>query len=457
MDPAELTLAECTAAIERLELTPTELTEACLARIERLEPRIEAFVTIDSSGAMAAASTLQEELARGHRRGPLHGIPVAIKDLIDVAGLPTTASSRVLRGNVAGRDAPVVARLRAEGSIVLGKTNTQEFAYGVVSAPTRNPWDTVRIPGGSSGGSAAAVAAGMCPGALGTDTAGSVRIPSALCGITGLRPRRDVVSLEGIVPLSWTLDSCGPITRTAEDAQLMWQGMTGAAPSVPVMKDLSVGVTDLQEDFLDLDAEIEAAVGAGMDEMERAGARLERVRLPAFEQWASSGGILGKLLASEAAAAHQQAGWLDRRDDYTQETLTALDYGAKLLATDVALARRRLDMLKSEWLDAIEGVDVLLLPTTPVPAPLVSEVEEPQSGHGHRPPIAGLLTRICGPVNYCDLAAVSVPCGFSSRGLPIGMQFVGRDETTVLGAALGWQRLADWHLQRPPMAATATG
>nr|MBA3429961.1 amidase [Actinomycetota bacterium] len=234
----DLFLTEAVESVQVGDLSPSELLESCLARIDEHESQLHAFVTVDAQGARSQAQDSSDAV----RDGRLHGVPIAIKDLIDVAGLPTSASSEVLAGNIAATDASVTARLRSAGAVFVGKTNTQEFAYGVVSAPTRNPWDTACIPGGSSGGSAAAVASGMCLGALGTDTAGSIRIPAALCGVTGLKPRPGTVPMDGIIPLSWSLDTCGPLARSAADVDLMWQALSGAPPAAAAEPGLSIGV-----------------------------------------------------------------------------------------------------------------------------------------------------------------------------------------------------------------------
>lgn len=243
MDPADLTIEEAARAIEARSLSPVELTEACLERAQSWEPVIGAFVRLEPERAMGEARALTEELARGGRRGPLHGVPLAIKDVIDVHGWPTTASSRVPDARPARDDAPVVRRLRAGGAVLVGKTNTQEFAYGVTTPGTRNPWDPERIPGGSSGGSAASVAVRGCLGALGTDTAGSVRIPAALCGVSGLKPSRGAVPMEGIVPLAPSMDVCGPMAGTASDVALLWEVMTRGPISPPFVRaGVSLGV-----------------------------------------------------------------------------------------------------------------------------------------------------------------------------------------------------------------------
>jgi aspartyl-tRNA(Asn)/glutamyl-tRNA(Gln) amidotransferase subunit A len=448
-DPANLGLTQASEAIAAGALSPLELTNACLARARRLEDRLQAFTHIDESGARQQAEAATAELARGTRVGPLHGIPIAIKDLIDVAGLPTTASSRVLAGNVATTDATVVTRLRAGGAVLIGKTNTQEFAYGVVTAPTRNPWDTARIPGGSSGGSAVAVAGGMALGALGSDTAGSIRIPSALCGISGLKPRQSSLPMDGIIPLSWTLDSGGPMARSVEDLELMWRVLTGSQSETAPLASLRIATPEW-DSLGDADAEVIDAVEGAIAVLGRTGARRAPVTLPPFELWDRPRNIV---IATEALTAHREAGWYpDRADDYGPELVRSLKWAESITGEQLVSARRTLAGLARVWLSALEDADILALPTTPIPAPRSDEVAA-MRGESFRPEVVIKLTRLCGPVNWCDLAAASIPCGFTREGLPIGLQLVARQESTVLSAAHSYQSRTDFHTRRPPLEA----
>jgi aspartyl-tRNA(Asn)/glutamyl-tRNA(Gln) amidotransferase subunit A len=441
--PADLSITEAAHQIGHGELSPLELTISCLERIERLEPSLHAFITLNADRVLDQAKKLTDQPGVG----PLHGIPIAIKDIIDVAGMPTTAASKILRHNIASMDAPVVMRLREAGSVILGKTNTQEFAYGVVSAPTRNPWDLERIPGGSSGGSAAAVAASMCPGAIGTDTAGSVRIPAALCGVTGLKPTPGIIPLDGIIPLSPSLDVCGPIARSAADVAIMWSALTGAASIAPAAgSELRVGSPRSLSDIGELDEEVESATEELISILVAAGSSRVSTELPHLKEWDFPRSVP---LMTEALVVHQEAGWFpDRAADYQDETRAALEYAEKLSAAQLVSAYKTLEGLTAR-LNAVFGdVDVLVLPTTPVPAPAVDEANGDDGAH--RPPVTRSLTRICGPINWCRLAAISVPCGFTKGGLPIGAQLIGRDENTVVGAALLYQAMTDWHKRRPP-------
>jgi aspartyl-tRNA(Asn)/glutamyl-tRNA(Gln) amidotransferase subunit A len=446
--PVDLTIAEASTAIAKGELSPTELTAACLERADELEPVLKTFVTLDADGAIAQARELTEALAGGAPRSPLHGIPIGIKDLIDVVGLPTTAGSRILAANVASADAPVVARLRLAGTVIMGKTNTQEFAYGVVTAPTRNPWDTTRIPGGSSGGSAAAVAGAICPGALGTDTAGSIRIPSALCGVSGLRPRQENVPLDGIVPLAPSLDACGPIARDVADLILIWNALhpAGAGPSHPE-RELRVASPERLDAILDTDSEVATAFETAVAKLSERGARVTPCELPSFSEWDFPRSVP---LMVEALIVHKDAGWYPQRtEDYTPETLASLGYAEKLPATVLLESQRKVVELVDRWRAALAGNDVLALPTTPYPAQTIEEATV--SDGKHRTPVVRNFTRTCGPVNCCDYAAVSVPCGFTSEGLPIGIQFIARDEETALRAGAEYQAITNWHGRRPPL------
>ena len=443
-DLADLDIEGAGRAIAAGELSAVELTEACLGRATLLEGDVKAFTLLDGAGALRQARALDAECARGDTRGPLHGIPLCIKDLIDVEGLPTTASSRVLRDNIARTDAPVVARLRAAGGVIVGKTNTQEFAYGVVTAPTVNPWDRDRIPGGSSGGSAAAIAAGMSLGGVGTDTAGSIRIPSALCGISGLKPRPGIVSLEGIIPLAPSLDACGPMARTASDLGVLLDAMTEVARERVDATRLHVALPDDVE-VAAADPEVAAAVADATRVLSDNGLTTVEVSLPSFEEWDVPRSLP---LMLEALEVHRARHWYpDKQELYTEETLGSLRYAETVDAAKISDAARRLSELKSALVAVFERADVLVLPATQGAAPTVAEAMNKDGGH--RTPVVRRLTRLCGPMNVCGLAAASVPCGFSSDGLPIGLQLVGREESTVLAVAEHYQSLTEWHERRP--------
>lgn len=408
-----------------------------LARIHEHETELNAFAHLDIDGAAAQAEALDEELSRTGPRGPLHGIPVAIKDLIDVAKMPTGAGSRLLEGHIAARDAPVIRRLRDAGAIVLGKTHTHELAYGVFTRGTRNPWDPTRTPGGSSGGSAVAVAAGFAAAALGTDTAGSIRIPSAFCGVCGLKPRHGTLPMDDIVPLSWSLDSCGPVARTAADLRLLWETLARQRPPPSAPASLRVGVPDLSR-VAEVDPEIRQLVERTYEIFEGAGCETTAVSLGRFDRWDKG---RGHLLMAEALAAHIEAGWYPGHSEaYTEETRGNLEAAAKVPAWKLAAGLRALEPLKDELAGVFAGADVLLLPTVPIPPPTWADIGSDDSRK-----IKSALTLLCGPINLCPLAAISVPCGFTSRGLPVGLQIVARTESTALDAAELYQESTAFH------------
>jgi aspartyl-tRNA(Asn)/glutamyl-tRNA(Gln) amidotransferase subunit A len=460
-DLTRLTIAAAAARIRARELSPVELTEACLSRIEAVDGRLNAFITITGDEALAAARAAEDEIAAGKYRGPLHGIPVALKDLFAVAGVRTTAGSKILAGNVSREDSDAAARLKAAGAVILGKLNLHEFAFGATGVnphygPARNPWDTERITGGSSSGSGAAVAAGECLAALGTDTGGSIRIPASLCGVVGLKPTFGRVSRWGVIPLSWSLDHVGPLTRTTEDAAIVLQAIAGRDPldassaEEPVpdyraalaggVEGLRVGVP--REFFFEgVDAEIEAAVRKAIGALEVLGARVEEVSLPRI---AEAPAAIVAIMLPEATAYHQ--GWLAARpDDYGEDVRYRLEMGALYPAVACVQAQRFREMMVEAWRrEVFTRVDVLATPTTMVTAPLIED--------------GGLdatfaLIRLTNPLNLLGVPAMSLPCGFATQGLPIGLQLAGRwfDETTVLRAARAYEQATGWHTRAPPL------
>ncbi len=458
-DLTHLTIAQAADRIRARELSPVELTEACLSRIEAVEPRVNAFITVTSDEALAAARTAQDEIAAGKYRGPLHGVPVALKDLFAVAGVRTTAGSKILAGNVSREDSDAAARLKAAGAVILGKLNLHEFAFGATGVnphygSARNPWDTECITGGSSSGSGAAVAASECLAALGTDTGGSIRIPASLCGVVGLKPTFGRVSRRGVIPLSWSLDHVGPLTRTVEDAAIVLQAIAGRDPldassagePVPdyraALRDgvggLRLGVPR-EFSFEGLDPEVEAAVRKAIALLGEMGARVAEVPLPHI---AEAPAAVTAIMLPEALAYHQK--WVaERPDDYGDDVRYRLEMGALYSAVTHVQAQRFREMIVQAWRrDVFSKVDILATPTTLVPAPPILE--------------GGLdatfsLIRLTNPLNLMGVPAISVPCGFTPPGLPIGLQLIGRwfDEATVLRAAHAYEQATDWHKRRP--------
>lgn len=454
-----LTLARLAERLRAGDLSPREAVAASLERIERLEPALNAFVSVRGEEALAEAAALE----RRTERGPLHGVPVAVKDVIDVAGARTTAASRILADNVATSDATVVARLRRAGAVVVGKLNTHEFAFGATTTsphfgPARNPWDTDRICGGSSGGSGAAAAAGMVAGTLGTDTAGSIRIPSALCGVTGLRPSTGRVSNRGVVPVSWTFDTVGPIARTAEDCALLLEAVAGAdrgdpasvdAPVPAYLPSLASGVSGLRIGVVShlvegCDPGVAACVETAVGELAALGARVERVDASFLRETEV---VTQLVMLPEAATAHLP--WLRTRlADYGADVRARLLAGLLLPATATITGQRARRRLYARAGELFARHDLLAAPTMPVTAPRIGEDDVELAGA--RVPYRLALMPFNSPWACLGLPAASVPCGFVDD-LPVALALAGRRlaEGTVLRAAHAFQQVTDWHERRP--------
>ncbi len=454
-----MTVAALAAAIRRGELSPREAVQDALERIERDDPAYNSFITVRGDEALAEADAL------GPSGGPLHGVPVGVKDVIDVAGTPTTAASKVLADNVAAADATVVARLRAAGAVVVGKLNTHEFAWGASTTsqafgPARNPWDTERICGGSSGGSGAAVAGGLVPGALGTDTAGSVRIPAALCGVTGVRPSTGRVPNRGVIPVSWTYDTVGPLAHTAEDCALLLDAIGGpeprdasttsvpAEPCVPGLEDgvegLRIGVVAHLLEDVPLDPRVGAAVEEAIAELGRLGARVERVEAQFLRRAEAAQQLV---MLPEAAEAHLP--WLRTRlTDYGPDVRARLLAGLLLPASAPITGQRARRALAEEARPLFDRFDLLASPEMPIVAPRIGE--DPVDVGGRELPYRLSLIPFNSPWSCLGLPTASVPCGLVD-GLPVGLALTGRRlaEATVLRAAHAFQRATDWHARRP--------
>lgn len=460
-----MTLAALASRIRAGELSPREAVEHSLACIERIDPAINAFISVRAEEALAEADALGEAPT-----GPLHGVPVAVKDVIDVAGTPTTAASKVLRDAPPARvDALVVERLRRAGAVVVGKLNTHEFAFGASTTsaaygPARNPWDTVRICGGSSGGSGAAVAAGLVTGTLGTDTAGSIRIPAAFCGVTGIRPTTGRVPNRGVVPVSWTYDTVGPLARTAEDCALVLDAIAGSAPDDPTttaapaepcydgigrgVDGLRVGVVAHLVEEVPADPRIVAAVEEAVEELGRLGARVERVDARFLRR---AEVVQQLVMLPEAAEAHLP--WLRTRlEDYGPDVRARLLAGLLLPATAPITGQRARRALAHEARSLFERFDVLASPEMPIVAPRIGE--DPVDVAGERMAYRLSLIPFNSPWSCLGLPTVSLPCGLVD-GLPVGLALTGRRlaEATVLRAAHAYQTVTDWHERRPPVAA----
>jgi aspartyl-tRNA(Asn)/glutamyl-tRNA(Gln) amidotransferase subunit A len=464
-------MLELARLIKAKQVSPVEVVQAHLDRIAALDGKLRAFITVMEESARAAAKAAEAAVASSDRVGPLHGVPVGLKDLYCTKGVKTTGGSKILGDWAPPEDATVVSRLSDAGAIVLGKLNMHEFAFGPEGVNPHygtpwNPWDAVthRICGGSSSGSGAAVAAGLCPGALGSDTGGSIRIPASLCGISGIKPTYGRVSRAGVLPLAWSLDHVGPMCRSAADCALMLGAMAGYDPRDPTtsvlpvpdymaaltgdIKSLRVGV--LRKFF------IESAGASQRQAMEQVvttlgelGAKIQDVDLTTAELAAAASTAV---LAPEAYAYHER--WLKERPaEYGADVRERLRVGAFISGADYVNGQRARALIRNDVDTALHRLDVLIAPTTPIAATAVGagEVEI----NGERQPVRPALIRFTRPFNATGHPAASVPCGFTAEGLPIGLQIIGRpfDEATVLRVADAYQRATDWHTRRAPMGA----
>ena len=455
----ELLDADLASVARRLRaraVSPVELVEAALARIRKLEPQLRSFITVTDEAALAAARAAEREIAAGGYRGPLHGVPLGLKDVIATAGLRTTNGSRIFARAAPAEDAAVVRRLKSAGAIVIGKNNLHEFAMGSTTAnpyygACRNPWNLAHVPGGSSGGSAAAVAAGLCFGALATDTAGSVRSPASQCGVVGLKPTAEVVSAEGVFPVSPTLDHVGAMARRADDVGLILDAIatfprqSGEPHRVEAGK-LRIGVPTSYF-YEGINSEVEEALGKALAKLAELGATMHPVVWPAARETAESALAIA---AYESARTH--AAWLaERPQDYSPELRERLQAAARVPRADYDRALAGVARLRREFLAAMEGVDVLAAPTNPVPAP--KHGEQTVRLGAEELPIASVMPRFGAPANLLGCPAASVPCGFSRDGLPVGLQLIGRPfcDKMLLSVAAMYEGACPWQSLRPPL------
>jgi aspartyl-tRNA(Asn)/glutamyl-tRNA(Gln) amidotransferase subunit A len=460
-DLCYLTLHELSDRIRAKQVSPVEATQATLERIERLNPKLNAYITVMAEQALSDARAAEQEIASGGYRGPLHGVPIGVKDLCATKGVRTTAGSKILTGWVPDEDAPVVQKLREAGAVITGKLHLHEYAFGTTAVnphygPCHNPWDTERITGGSSSGSGAAVAAGLCYAAIGSDTGGSIRIPASLCGIAGLKPTYGRVSLRGVVPLAASLDHLGPMARTARDCALVLSAIAGhdaqdpTSADAPVenwaaglgggLKGLRVGIGNYALD--DAAPEVVRAFRDAVGTLERLGAKTRQVDTSVLGTYFYVGGVI---LLSEGAAYHKD-NIEQRPQDYGDDVRMRIESGLDQKAVDYVRAKQFMRNLRLTCDDVLlADIDLLVMPTTIMTAPRIDSVasEDPTLG----------LSRLTLPINLTGQPAISVPCAFTDEGLPVGLMLVGRRfaEATVLRAAHAFEGASGASSRRPPV------
>lgn len=465
---ARPTICELSRLYSTGAISPVEIVQATLRRIGRLDPRLNSFLTVTAEHALARARQAEAEIRAGRKRGPLHGVPYAAKDLLDTSGIRTTVGSKILRDRVPRRNAAVIEKLDAEGAILIGKAGLHEWAYGITSTnphfgAVRNPWDTGRIPGGSSGGSAAALAAGLCTFSLGSDTGGSIRIPAALCGVTGLKPTFGRISRYGAFPLGHTLDTLGAFALRVEDAAWVHQAIAGwdsrdvVSSRQPVHKCLLESEPRLDGTVIGVPAsfyfdglvpDVATAMQVALRVLETLGAELVEVRIPDIATYNSLHRVI---LLAEATSVHRRR-LEERREDFGDDVRSLLDQGRFVLAADYLHAQRARRIFCRDFDAVFARVDALVAPAIPIPTARIGELKIEIQGHRENVRLA--TTRNVRALNLTGLPVLSVPCGFHSDGLPIGLQIVGRkyDEVQVLQIGHAFEQATDWHQRIPSMA-----
>ncbi|MCH7735372.1 MAG: amidase [Chloroflexi bacterium] len=466
-DLAFASIEELAPRIRDGELSPVTLVENCLERIDALDGKLNSFLVVFREDALQQAEALRQEIADGHYRGPLHGIPIGLKDLIDVEGTVTTGGSTILKDNIAKSDATVTRNLKKAGAIVMGKLNLVEFALGATGmnphfGPGHNPWNLDRITCGSSIGSGAAVGGGLIYGALGSDTGGSVRMPAAVCGIAGLKPTYGIISRAGVLDLSWSCDHVGPMTRRVADSALMMTALAGYDPLDPAssrepvpdytaaidrgLDGVRIGVPE-HYFFDDVDSEVEAAVRLGVELMEANGASVSAIPMP----WAAKGRAINlSVMLPEALSVHEK--WLkEHRDQYSPEVHTRLESAIGMSALDYVKALRARSWFNEQMAEATRDVDVLVTPTVPIQTPTIEACTPPPGENTGRE--GGELGKFTGVFNTTGTPSLSVTCGFTEDGMPIGMMISGKpfDDVAVLRIGDAYERLAGWWKRRPAL------
>jgi len=488
-DLAFAPISQVAALFRKRKLSPVELTRLLLARIAKLDAQLNSFITVTADLALTQAKQAERELSArkaSRDRGPLHGIPISLKDNIYTADVRSTAGSKILAKFIPERDATLVAQLKAAGAVLLGKTNLHEFAYGVTSnnphfGPVHNPWNLACIPGGSSGGSAAAVAAGLCYGSIGTDTGGSIRIPAALCGIVGLKPTLGRVSVDGVIPLSPKLDCAGPLARTVHDAALLLEPILQRVKGEPSPRALEksagkpaakrkfiLGIP--KEFFLDIvSPDVQFVFDEALRTLKKLGVRFKEISLPLLKETEDAG---SQIAWPEATLYHQEAGWFPARAaDYGEDVSSRLAIGAKTSAVTYLAALEFREKFIQQFHLALEnhGVDALVYPTSPITAPQIGQetiritsgadrsrvprTNGPSAQTEGQHATRALLLRNNRPGNLAGVPAISIPCGFTPDQLPVGLQFLGAvtDEHLLLQLALRFEGACP-QTRRPPPA-----
>jgi aspartyl-tRNA(Asn)/glutamyl-tRNA(Gln) amidotransferase subunit A len=463
--PEFLSIEEAGRLLRKKEISPVELVDAALARIERGNPGLNAFLTIVADEARRQARAAERTIRSGNASGPLHGIPISLKDNFWTRGIRSTAGSKILANFVPNEDSDVASRLARAGAILLGKTNMHEFAYGITNenphyGPVRNPWAQERISGGSSGGSAVAVATGMGFASMGTDTGGSIRIPASLCGIVGLKPTYGLVSVAGVVPLAETLDHAGPLGRTVTDVCIMLQAVTVKYPKgapAPECRKLRKNIPRRfrlgwpKEYFFDrVDAEVRRAIEAAGKTLESLGARIEEVSLPHL---ADSVEPSTNIAMAEATRCHEAQGFFPARAaEYGEDVRKRLEMGREVRAVDYLNAFAVKREIEKEFRAAFARVDAIIAPALPIAAPRIGENE--LMIEGEKETVRSALVRLNRPANLTGDPAISIPCGFTRAGLPIGLQLIGAhwSEARLLAIALAYEDATEWHKQHPKLS-----
>ncbi len=461
-----LTIKDLSHLIKKKEISPVELTQSFIERIKRLDEKINAYITILESESIKTSRKAEKAILSGNYLGPLHGIPISIKDAIMTKGIRTTVGSKIFADFIPKEDSTAVERLKQAGVIVIGKTNLDEFAYSLTTenpyyGTTRNPWNMERIAGGSSGGSAAAVAASLCAGSIGTDTGCSIRQPASLCGVVGFKPTYGRVSRFGVIPVAWSLDHVGPIVKCVEDAAIELNAIAGrdtkdhSSSHIPVpdytkalkkeIKGLKFGIPK-EYFFESIDLDVSDRVMNAIKTLQELGASTTEVSIP-YVIYAPA--LTWIIVRSEAYSYHEPI-YKIKYEEYGPFTRENLDIGPFISANHYLKAQRVRKLLQEQLYTVLKGVDAIIIPTTPTPAPRIGQQV---LKIGHEEMKIGVLNRLANPFNLTGLPAISIPCGFAADGLPIGLQIVGRpfDEETVLRVAWNYEANSSWHKMRPQL------